>query len=515
MGDRIATAARPLLRKSVDTSRLCVTAALSYPGEDLAGDFVNPAGIDWTHHKSQPWVGLEHWRWTADRTGWVHPGPGDEHLAPVRVGTARTADGRYGVELKAMPEGPIPFGTTQFTDRDRLSYQTFQLVNDGTLEGVSIEFRLIPGQFERLGRSPLEDRPAYRVNKCIGEGWVHCKQPVNPGALILKSLAPHLEQAVRVAQTGKVGSEAAHPLILKSFARFLTGKSTAVVGGFAPESDTIRKAREPFHGAYPQDHCPECGDKAKAGCRCIRNDRWCGNKHVWERLTNGMPALLDRGHGKVIKAYGGMTTDEAEGLRKVYGNRPVPRLEKAMDETMMDPAYAPPEPDGDEAPAADAGGSTPTVQALYQLAQSLQDLKSQVEEMLSGSEHVKGKKFATKLLADLDGTVEDATEMAAKIEAELGQTSEPEGDEEPEEPEPDMEEDDTEPDEDGVLKAIKRRPAVFKAIRRFTLQEFRKAQPVEQIDPELAALVEMQRTQPKKYARIVREAAAVAPLLDR
>jgi hypothetical protein len=423
MGDRIATAARPLLRKSVDQSRLSVTAALSYPGEDLAGDIVDPAGIDWTHHKAQPWVGLEHWRWTADRTGWVHPGPGDEHLVPVRVGTARTSDGRYGVELKAMPEGPIPFGTTQFTDRDRLSYQTFQLVNDGTLEGVSIEFRLIPGQFDRLGRSPLEDRPAYRVNKCIGEGWVHCKQPVNPGALILKSLAPHLEQAVRVAQTGKVGGEAAHPLILKSFARFLPGKSTAVVGGFT-------------------------------------------------------------------------------------------RLEKAMDETMMDPAYAPPEPDGDEAPAADAGGSTPTVQALYQLAQSLQDLKSQVEEMLSGSEHVKGKKFATKLLADLDGTVEDATEMAAKIEAELGQ-GEPEGDEEPEEPEPDMADDDTEPDEDGVLKAIKRRPAVFKAIRRFTLQEFKKAQPVEQIDPELAALVEMQRTNPRKYERIVREAAAVAPMLTR
>jgi hypothetical protein len=423
MGERITTAARPLLRKSVDTSRMSVTAALSYPGEDLAGDVVNPAGIDWTHHKAQPWVGLEHWRWTADRTGWVHPGPGDDHLTPVRVGTATTPDGRYGVQLKAMPEGPIPFGTTQFTGRDRLSYQTFQLVNDGTLEGVSIEFRLIPGQFDRLGRSPLEDRPAYRVNKCIGEGWVHCKQPVNPGALILKSLAPHLEQAVRIAQTGRVGGEAAHPLILKSFARFHPGKSTAVVGGFT-------------------------------------------------------------------------------------------RLEKAMDETAMAPAYEPPVDEATEPTPDAAGGSTPTVQALYQLAQSLQDLKSQVEEMLAGSEHVKGKKFATKLLADLDGTVEDATEMAAKIEAELGQ-GEPDGDEEPVEPEPDMEEDDTEPDEDGVLKAIKRRPAVFKSIRRFTMQEFHKAAPVEPTDPDLAALEELQRTNPKKYARIVREASELAPMLAR
>lgn len=424
---RHRTAATPALHKAVDPRRLSVTAALTYPVHDRAGDYVEPAGIDWAIHKADPWVGYEHYRVKGGE--WVLPGPGDDHLPPVTVGTARHPDtGAYGVELKAMPEGSIPFGTTWFDPSDRLSSQTFRLVEDGTLEGVSIEFTLRKGHYRELGPSPLEQRPAYHVSACSGLGWVHCMTPVNPGALLLKALPPHVERAVRVAQTGKVGSEPAHPLILKSLSRLVpAGKSPTVTSGYA---------------AAP--------------------------------------------------------------------------VRKAMDDQAMEAAYAPEE---EAAPAEDApaaGGSTPTVQALYQLAQGLQDMKAQVEEMLAGSEHVKGKKFATKLLADLDSTVEDATEMAAKIEAELGQ-KEPEADDaEPEEPEPDIADDDTEPDEDGVLKAIRRRPAVFKAIRRFTLAEVRKAQPVEPaapaIDPDLAALVELQQTHPKKYARIVREAAAVAAL---
>lgn len=420
---RLVTAAVPAVHKAVDSRRLSVTAALTYPVTDRAGDYVVPHGIDWTVHKADPWVGLEHYRVRGNE--WVIPSTqADNALRPVRVGTARDPDtGGYGVQLKAMPEGNIPFGTTVFDARDRLSNQTFGLVEDGTLEGVSIEFVLIKGFYRELGPSPLEARPAYHVDRCSGLGWVHCQTPVNPSALTLrKGLTPAQEKAIRVAESGRVGSEPAHPLILKAFRdRYgpALGKSATVTGNYDPQ----RKA---------------------------------------------MP-----------------------------------------DDAAMEAAYAPEE---DAAAEPTGGGSTPTVQALYQLAQSLQDMKSQVEEMLAGSEHVKGKKFATKLLADLDETAADATDMAAKIEAELGAKEDAAEDAEPE---PDVEDGDNDPDDEGVLKCIRRRPAVFKAIRRFTVAEVRKAQPaavVPEPAPEPAAddlvaqLEALQRDDPDAYARLARRA---------
>jgi hypothetical protein len=233
MGLALRHVAAPLLHKSVDPSRMTVTAALTYPCTDRAGDYVRPDGIDWAVHKADPWVGLEHYRWTRDRTDWVLPGPRDVDLEPVRVGSAAGADGRYAVELKAMREGPIPFGTTHFAN-SRLGTQTFRLVEDGTLDGVSIEFTLRKGCYSELGPSPLENRPAYRVESCTGLGWVHCVTPVNPGALVLKALhSAAAEKATRVVRDGRVGVEEAHPLILKALSRFAPGKPTTVTSGFA------------------------------------------------------------------------------------------------------------------------------------------------------------------------------------------------------------------------------------------------------------------------------------------
>jgi hypothetical protein len=404
---RLITAAAPALHKSVDTRRLTVTAALTHP-----------------------WVGYEHLRWDRTHTDWVHADARNASLSPVVVGSAADEAGTYAVVHKAVaidgrPE-TLPFGTTHFDPADRLSAQTFALVEDDALPAVSLELTLVKGQYRELGRSPLEPhRPAYEMAAWTCLGWVHCAEPVNPGALtIRKALTPATERAVRVAELGKVRSEACHPLLLKALrTRYAPalGKSNTVTGGFAPT------------------------------------------------------------------------------------------LEKAMpDDAAMTAAYAPEE----EAPEAEptGGGSTPTVQALYQLSQSLTDLKGQVEEMLDGSEHVKGKKFATKLLADLDDTIADATEMAAKIEAELGAKSDAADDAEPaEEPEPDVEADDNEPDEDGVLKAIKRRPAVFKAIRRFTVAEIRKAATVDPppapvADDLVSQLEALQQSDPDAYARLARRA---------
>lgn len=249
---RCRTTATVALHKAVDTRRLSVTAALTYPVTDRAGDYVVPEGIDWTVHKARPWVGYEHYRVRGGE--WVLPGPGDDHLPPVEVGTARHPDtGEYGVQLKSMAEGSIPFGTTYFDPSDRLSSQTFKLVEDGTLEGVSIEFTLRKGHYRELGRSPLENRPAYHVSACSGLGWVHCMTPVNPGALLLKAVPPHVEQARRVAASGKVGSEPAHPLILKSLSRFVpAGKSATVTGGFARVEKAMPDTAE-MTAAYETD----------------------------------------------------------------------------------------------------------------------------------------------------------------------------------------------------------------------------------------------------------------------
>jgi hypothetical protein len=239
---------------------MTVTAALTYPVTDRAGDYVVPAGIDWAVHKADPWVGLEHYRWTRDRTDWVLPGPRDVDLEPVRVGTAARPDGRYAVELKAMREGPIPFGTTHFSN-SRLGTQTFRLVEDGTLDGVSIEFTLRKGCYSELGPSPLENRPAYRVESCTGLGWVHCVTPVNPGALVLKALhSAAAERATRVVRDGRVGVEEAHPLILKALSRFAPGKSTTVTSGFARVEKAMADSPEMEPAYEPEDAAPEAAE---------------------------------------------------------------------------------------------------------------------------------------------------------------------------------------------------------------------------------------------------------------
>lgn len=243
---RLFTAA-VALHKGTDTRRMTATAALTWPGRDRAGDVVNPAGGRYALHKADPWVGYEHLRWDASETGWVHA---DDRRAafPVVIGSARNPDtGDYTVVHKSIPvdgrQEVIPFGTTHFNPRDRLSSQTFALVDDDTLPAVSLELTLVKGQFRELDRSPLEPRPAYDLSQWNCTGWVHCAEPVNPGALtIRKGLTPAQEKALRLAESGKVGSEVAHPLLLKAFRdRYAPalGKSNTVTGGFAP---TLEKA---------------------------------------------------------------------------------------------------------------------------------------------------------------------------------------------------------------------------------------------------------------------------------
>lgn len=70
-------------------------------------------------------------------------------------------------------------------------------------------------------------------------------------------------------------------------------------------SKAVADARLPYHGSYPGDACPECGEKPAGACRCLLNDRFCANGHSWRREKGtGMPLLVEGGHGPVIKTYG-------------------------------------------------------------------------------------------------------------------------------------------------------------------------------------------------------------------
>jgi len=199
---------RVVRKADVDARAMSVSAVLTYPGVDLAGDVVWPSGIDFASHRRDPWIDLEH---DGNRVGWARPSldrPGD-----------------YGVSWKSLPiDGTyhrLPVGTTHFDHRDRLGSQVFALIAEDALPGVSLEFRPVPGYLKALGRSPLENRSAYEFFKADVVRWTHCARPVNEGALTLTKSQTEPDKLLSILSAGRVGSEQLHPTILKSLARYI------------------------------------------------------------------------------------------------------------------------------------------------------------------------------------------------------------------------------------------------------------------------------------------------------
>lgn len=236
------------VRKAVaDARTMSVSAVLTFPTIDLAGDYVQPAGLDFASHRADPWVDLEH---TGHRVGWA------------RKSLSRPG-GEYGVTFRDLDiDGTthrLPVGTTWFDPSDRVQAQTFALVERDALPGVSLEFRPVPGFCKSLGRSPLERRDAYEFLRADVVRWTHCATPVNAGALtVTKSLAA-ADPLLSVLSSGRVGSEPLHPVILKSLSQYAPPKRSAVVGGFDPQP--VRKAMDETATAYdetnPEAAAPE------------------------------------------------------------------------------------------------------------------------------------------------------------------------------------------------------------------------------------------------------------------
>lgn len=199
-----------VIRKArADTHELSVTAVLSFPGVDQVGDIVHADGLDFTSHRRNPWVDLEH---NGQCVGWARK-------------SLSATGGKYGLEHLNLSHGGethrLPVGTTWFDPNDALQSQVFALVAEDALPGVSLEFRPVPKQYKALGRSPLEQRPAYEFFQGDVVRWTHCASPVNEGATVAKSMGtPNATDKLLSALSAKrVGSEPMHPTIFKALSQ--------------------------------------------------------------------------------------------------------------------------------------------------------------------------------------------------------------------------------------------------------------------------------------------------------
>lgn len=180
--------------QKADARKLCVRSVLSWPYPDLAGDVVELDGLDFTPHERTCEIDLEH---------------GRTHLKDFPVAWARESLSQpgapYAVErvyMNLAGDGEpdeyhnVPIGTSYFDPSDRISSQTFALVEQGALPAVSLEFRMVPGCFKALRPSPLEPRYAYQFSKALVDRWTVCAVPVNGGAMHLEDDTVHKSVAV-------------------------------------------------------------------------------------------------------------------------------------------------------------------------------------------------------------------------------------------------------------------------------------------------------------------------------
>lgn len=209
------------LRKSVDTDDHTVLSILTFPCTDLAGDYVNPAGLNFQPHIADPGVDVEHSR--------------SPEFGNLIIAKCQHPDGRYAVDYRnlKLDDGSVhslPVAKSYFDKNSRPSMQVFAMVERDILPGVSLEFKAVSGK--PLGPSPLERRQAYHFDQVQVVRYSHCATPVNPGSL---TVTKSLDALIPVVQTGKIGAESLDPRLLgvlkKSVATY-TPRRVLVAGGF-------------------------------------------------------------------------------------------------------------------------------------------------------------------------------------------------------------------------------------------------------------------------------------------
>lgn len=322
-----------VVRKAkADTHALSVTAVLTFPGIDQAGDIVHADGLDFTSHANNPggrnnppgpWVDLEH---NGQCVGWARK-------------SLSAAGGQYGLErLRIEHDGQLhllPVGTTWFDPGDRLQSQVFSLVAEDALPGVSLEFKPLPRQYKAIGRSPIERRASYEFFAGDVVRWTHCASPVNEGATVAKSLISPAatDKLLSVLSSRRVGSEPIHPTIYKALSQLVPKRRLV----------RVEKSMEPnadLETAY-DEATPDAEDTAAAG----------GNPtaQAANNIAQGLKDLAAQARGEIAKGEHKKGRKQLNDLVEELGCCAADALKiGAMVDADLSDDAGESEPDGDE-----------------------------------------------------------------------------------------------------------------------------------------------------------------------
>lgn len=127
-----------------DTSKMCATGILATTSKDRVGDVLEVNGIDFTNHKKNPIVLVDHGQW---------------YMLPI--GKTIDENGNYTVWL----DGDDCFQTTYFSQNSQIAEQVYSLYCEGILKANSIGFR--PIEVSNLKPDiKLNLPPARWIKKC-------------------------------------------------------------------------------------------------------------------------------------------------------------------------------------------------------------------------------------------------------------------------------------------------------------------------------------------------------------
>lgn len=203
-----------------------VPAILTYPLTDYAGDYVRPGGGDWSGVQFRPVA-----NWTHE----IPVGVGAVSVKSLTLG-GETCDVDYGettffqsasdlrgVDLTQRQPGTYkPVGTYSQKAVLTAAEQVERLVRDDVATGVSVEFKAAGPKgdawWELDDVSQLEGRKCRHYERWTGLKYAHALQPINPGArTLLTTNVEHMEKAIRIAETGKLGASPLCDVVMKSF----------------------------------------------------------------------------------------------------------------------------------------------------------------------------------------------------------------------------------------------------------------------------------------------------------
>lgn len=287
---------------------------------------------------------------------------GKTHKLPI--GKSEDKDGNYTVRLvKARDGSDVLIGTTHFAQSNRFAQDVFGLVAEDVLRGVSIGFDPLSDNdaVEELGQSPTLERSALHF-----KGWKLLEYSHTP-------IGVNRDALTQVVHKAYDGSRKLHPVLLKALEPMATPRRTTV-------SVPVAKAAAPtVRKAMPK------------------------------------PADDDQDEMDDIEADGGSGAD-ADGMDPGTGGGTGP--DGGYDPATDDPGDDPALPANYGTPDADSE-PPPTVQTLTDGAQGLLDLCSAIEQGMKKSEHMKGRKYAMKLCADLRKTAAEVSQFADRVHSEI------------------------------------------------------------------------------------------------